>query len=317
VRGTALKTEAMQEATVPASAAPAIEVERLRKSYGTAHAVDEVTLTVPRGEFIGLLGPNGAGKTTLIEMIEGLRVPDAGTVTVLGHRPYPRDLALLPLIGVQTQRSAFFPHLTAIEHLETVAAFYGLDRGAARRALAQVGLADAADIRVSKVSGGQRQRLAIATALVHGPEVIFLDEPTGALDPQARRDLWVLLRQLKAAGRTIVYTTHHLDEAEALCDRVAILHRGRILALGTPHELIGRAAVGSRVLLPATAMTAQQACALDGVDSATVDGGLLTLRTRHLTRVLAALGEHGGLDDVQTRSATLEDAYLELIGAQS
>ncbi|GAA3234372.1 ABC transporter ATP-binding protein [Dactylosporangium siamense] len=307
----------MQAATSRTAAETAIEVERLHKSYGAVQAVTDVSLTVPRGEFIGLLGPNGAGKTTLIEMIEGLRVPDSGTVTVLGRRPYPRDPALLPLIGVQTQKSAFFPHLTAVEHLETVAAFYGLDRGAAQRALAQVGLTDSAGVRVSKVSGGQRQRLAIATALVHQPEVIFLDEPTGALDPQARRDLWTMLRQLKAAGRTIVYTTHHLDEAEELCDRVAILHQGRILTLGTPHELIGRSGVGSRVLLPATAMSAEQARTLDGVDDATVGTDLLTLHTRHLARVLAALGDHGGLDGVQTRSATLEDAYLELIGAQS
>ena len=317
MRGAALKTKAMQAETSQPSAETAIEVERLHKSYGAVQAVRDVSLTVPRGEFIGLLGPNGAGKTTLIEMIEGL----AGARQRHGDRarssPVPRDPALLPLIGVQTQKSAFFPHLTAIEHLETVAAFYGLDRGAAQRALAQVGLTDSAAIRVSKVSGGQRQRLAIATALVHQPEVIFLDEPTGALDPQARRDLWTMLRQLKAAGRTIVYTTHHLDEAEELCDRVAILHHGRILTLGTPHELIGRAGVGSRVLVPATAMSAEQARTLDGVDDATAGSDLLTLHTRHLARVLAALGEHGGLDGVQTRSATLEDAYLELIGAQS
>ncbi len=295
----------------------AIEVDRLRKSYGDVHAVNDVSLSVPRGEFIGLLGPNGAGKTTLIEIIEGLRVPDAGTVTVLGQNPHPRNLALLPLIGVQTQKSAFFPHLTAIEHLETVAAFYGLDRGAAQRALAQVGLTDSAGARVTQVSGGQRQRLAIATALVHEPEVIFLDEPPGALDPQARRDLWAVLRRLKGAGRTIVYTTHHLDEAEALCDRVAILHKGRTVALETPRELIGRAALGTQVLLPAGHLSAEQALDIDGVETASVDNGTLTLHTQHLSRVLAALGESGGLDGVQTRSATLEDAYLELIGAQS
>ncbi|WP_176739024.1 ABC transporter ATP-binding protein [Micromonospora matsumotoense] len=307
-----MRGEAMQD-----NAEPAIEVDRLSKSYGAVRAVDGVTLTVPRGEFIGLLGPNGAGKTTLIEIIEGLRTPDTGTVTVLGHHPHPRNRALLPLIGVQTQKSAFFPHLTASEHLETVAAFYGLDRQAAHRALAQVGLTDSADARVTKVSGGQRQRLAIATALVHQPEVIFLDEPTGALDPQARRDLWAVLRQLKGAGKTIVYTTHHLEEAEALCDRVAILHRGRVVALDTPRELISRAAVGTQVLLPVGQIAPEQASSLDGVDSVTVDNGTLTLHTQHLTRVLAALGASTDLDGVQTRAATLEDVYLELIGAQS
>ncbi|MFI9639333.1 ABC transporter ATP-binding protein [Micromonospora sp. NPDC051925] len=296
---------------------PAVEVEGLSKSYGKVRAVDDVSLTVPRGEFIGLLGPNGAGKTTLIELIEGLRMPDAGTVTVLGHRPHPRNRALLPLIGVQTQKSAFFPHLTAIEHLETVAAFYGLDRQAAQRALAQVGLTASADARVARVSGGQRQRLAIASALVHQPEVIFLDEPTGALDPQARRDLWTMLRQLKSAGKTIVYTTHHLDEAEALCDRVAILHHGRIVALDSPRALISRAAVGTQVLVPMGQLAPEQASRLDGVDSVTVENGTLTLHTQHLTRVLAALGTGADLDGVQTRTATLEDVYLELIGAQS
>jgi ABC-2 type transport system ATP-binding protein len=299
------------------NAEPAVEVERLSKSYGAVLAVDEVSLTVPRGEFIGLLGPNGAGKTTLIEIIEGLRNPGSGTVKVLGHSPHPRNRALLPLIGVQTQKSAFFPHLTAREHLETVAGLYGLDRQAADRALAQVDLTDSADVRVSRVSGGQRQRLAIASALVHQPEVIFLDEPTGALDPQARRDLWTMLRQLKGIGKTIVYTTHHIDEAEALCDRVAILHRGRIVALDAPRELISRAALGTQVLLPAGQIAPELARGLDGVDSVTIENGTLTLHTQQLTRVLAALGANTDLDGVQTRAATLEDVYLEMIGAQS
>ncbi len=302
---------------MPTTTAPAIEVEGLVKTYGDVRAVDGVSLTVPRGEFIGLLGPNGAGKTTLIEIIEGLRVPDAGTVTVLGHRPHPRNRALLPLIGVQTQQSAFFPHLTAIEHLETVAAFYGRDRQAAHRALAQVGLSDSANARVAKVSGGQRQRLAIASALVHQPEVIFLDEPTGSLDPQARRDLWATLRQLKGEGKTIVYTTHHLDEAEALCDRVGILRHGRIVALDAPRDLIGRATSGAQVLLPAGRIEADLAGGLDGVDAVTVANGTLTLHTRQLTRVLAALGASTDLNGVQTKAATLEDVYLELIGANA
>ncbi|MGI5152731.1 ABC transporter ATP-binding protein [Plantactinospora sp. CA-294935] len=307
----------MRGKAMETSAEPAVAVTRLTKSYGEVRAVDDVTLNVPRGEFIGLLGPNGAGKTTLIEIIEGLRVPDAGTVTVLGHRPAPRNLALLPLIGVQTQQSAFFPRLTAREHLETVAALYGLDRQAAQRALDQVGLTDSADVRVTNVSGGQRQRLAIASALVHQPEVIFLDEPTGALDPQARRDLWAVLRQLKGAGKTIVYTTHHLDEAEALCDRVAILHRGRIVALDTPRQLIGRAAAGSQLLLPVGRLAPEQALNVDGVDSVTVESDTLILHTQQLPQVLAALGATTDLAGVQTKSATLEDVYLELIGAQS
>lgn len=292
-----------------------IEVDQVSKSYGSARVVDDVSLSVARGEFVGLLGPNGAGKTTLIEMIEGLREPDSGTVTVLGHRPHPRNLELLPRMGVQTQKSAFFDHLTAIEHLETVAGLYGRSPADARRSLEQVGLADAADVRVTRVSGGQRQRLAIAAALVHEPEVIFLDEPTGPLDPQARRDLWSMLRRLKGEGRSIVYTTHHLDEAEALCDRVAILHAGRIAALDSPRTLISGAALGSEIRLPAGRMTAVEAGALDGVDSVSDAGADLVLHTQHVARVLAALGPD--LDAVTTRGATLEDVYLDLIGARS
>lgn len=292
-----------------------IEVDHLTKSYGSARVVDDVSFSVARGEFIGLLGPNGAGKTTLIEMIEGLRKPDAGTVSVLGHNPIPRNLHLLPRIGVQTQKSAFFEYVSAIEHLETVAGLYGRSSADARRSLEQVGLSDAADVRVSKISGGQRQRLAIAAALVHEPEVIFLDEPTGPLDPQARRDLWAMLRRLKGDGRSVVYTTHHLDEAEALCDRVAILHAGKVAALDSPRTLISGAGLGSEVRLPVGQMTAAQARALDGVDAVSESATDLVLQTKHVARVLAAIGPE--LDAVTTRGATLEDFYLKLIGAQS
>ncbi|OSC56280.1 ABC transporter, partial [Streptomyces sp. BF-3] len=192
-------------------------------------------------------GPNGAGKTTLVEIMEGQRRADSGTVAVLGVSPWPRNTALLPRLGVQTQASAFFVRLTAREHLATVAALYRCDAAAAERTLASVGLTEQGDTRVDDLSGGQRQRLAIASALVHEPELIFLDEPTAALDPQARRSLWQVeptaaldpqarrslwqvLRDLKGQGRTIVYTTHHLDEAEALCDRVAIMVAGRVAA---------------------------------------------------------------------------------------
>ncbi|MFC7470299.1 ABC transporter ATP-binding protein [Actinomadura keratinilytica] len=178
----------------------AVVLDGVRKTYGRTEAVAGVTLTVARGEFFGLLGPNGAGKTTLVEIMEGQRKADAGSVTVLGHHPWPRDTALLPRIGVQTQSSAFFVRLTAREHLTTVAALYRVGSEAAEKALALVGLTDHGDVRVDDLSGGQRQRLAIASALVHEPELIFLDEPTAALDPQARRDLWKVLRDLKGAA---------------------------------------------------------------------------------------------------------------------
>ncbi|MFG1718982.1 ABC transporter ATP-binding protein [Micromonospora chalcea] len=300
---------------MPATDDPAIVLDSVSKSYGEVRAVDDVTVSIGRGEFFGMLGPNGAGKTTLIEMIEGLRTPDSGTVRVLGMSPTPRNLDLLPKIGVQTQRSAFFTRLTAREHLVTVAALYGLPPSAADRALKLVGLTDSADIRVTNVSGGQRQRLAIASAIVHDPQVIFLDEPTAALDPQARRDLGQLLRELKAGGKTIVYTTHHLDEAQALCDRVAILATGRVLALDSPRELIARSGVGTRLVVPASRLSAEQAGRIDGVDGIDFEDGAVVLRTTQTARVLAALGAEGGLDEVETRPATLEDVYLQLMGA--
>ncbi|MEU1811875.1 ABC transporter ATP-binding protein [Micromonospora aurantiaca (nom. illeg.)] len=294
---------------------PAIVLDAVSKSYGEVRAVDEISISIGRGEFFGLLGPNGAGKTTLIEMIEGLRVPDTGSVTVLGRSPAPRNLDLLPLIGVQTQRSAFFTRLTAREHLVTVAALYGLPATAAERALQLVGLTESGDVRVTNVSGGQRQRLAIASALVHDPQVIFLDEPTAALDPQARRDLGQMLRKLKTIGKTIVYTTHHLDEAQGLCDRVAILSAGRVLALDSPRELIARSGIGTRLVVPTGRLSPEQAGNLDGVDGVHVEDDTLVLRTSHTARVLAALGAEADLDDVETRPATLEEVYLELIGA--
>jgi ABC-2 type transport system ATP-binding protein len=206
-----------------------IAARDLRKSYGSLAAVDGVSIEVQPGEFFAILGPNGAGKTTTLEILEGLRRPDSGEVSVLGHKPWPRNPALLPRIGVQLQASSFFEHLTAREQMS------------ARQAdemLGVVGLTESAGTRAEKLSGGQAQRLSTACALVHGPELVFLDEPTGALDPQARRNLWDLLRQINADGRTVVLTTHHMDEAEILCDRVAIMDHGKILQVGPPAALV-------------------------------------------------------------------------------
>ena len=216
----------------------AIRVEGLLKRYGDLKAVDEVSLEVAEGEFFGVLGPNGAGKTTLLEIIEGLRRPDAGSVSVLGRSPWPRDAAHQRRIGVQLQASSFFERLTAREQLVTFASLYGVAPGEADRWLEIVGLTDKAGVRVEQLSGGQTQRLSIACALVHEPELVFLDEPTSALDPQARRNLWDLLREVNGAGRTVVLTTHHMDEAEVLCDRVAIMDHGRVLRLDRPAALI-------------------------------------------------------------------------------
>ncbi|GAA3383174.1 ABC transporter ATP-binding protein [Cryptosporangium minutisporangium] len=290
----------------------AVVLTDVRKQYGEVRALAGISLVVHRSEFFGLVGPNGAGKTTLIEIMEGLREADAGTVAVLGMAPVPRTVPLLRRIGVQTQSSAFFPRLSAREHLETVAALYGAPPEAVDRTLALVGLTGAADTRVKAISGGQRQRLAIASALTHDPEVLFLDEPTASLDPQARRELWTTLRGLQAAGKTIIYTTHHLDEADALCDRVAIIADGAVVALGSPRDLIGGSALPSKVLLAADRLSVADALLLDGAEDAVVEGDSLVISTTSGGRLLTAVGGAVGLDGVETRTVTLEDIYLEL-----
>lgn len=225
----------------------AISATGLTKRYGDLTAVDAVDLAVEVGEFVGVLGPNGAGKTTLLEMLEGLRKPDAGEVQVLGERVWPRNRALQPRIGVQLQKSAFFERLTAREQIHTFAALYQAPRQVADEWLERVGLEEKADDRVEDLSGGQAQRLSIACALVHDPELVFLDEPTAALDPQARRNLWDLLRDINASGRTVVLTTHYMDEAEALCDRVAIIDHGRLLQHDAPAALVSAHASGGNL----------------------------------------------------------------------
>ena len=223
----------------------AVHVVDLVKSYGDLRAVDGVSFEVPEGEIFGILGPNGAGKTTTLEMVEGLRKPDSGEARLLGQASWPRDTRLLRRMGVQLQASAFFERLTATEQLHTFAALYDVPGARADEWLERVGLTEKAGTRTENLSGGQKQRLAIACSLVHDPEIVFLDEPTAALDPQARRNLWDLLSGLNESGRTVVLTTHYMDEAEHLCDRVAIMDRGRILQLDTPEAL--RAASGRTV----------------------------------------------------------------------
>ncbi|MFG3046127.1 ATP-binding cassette domain-containing protein [Streptomyces sp. NPDC048241] len=294
-----------------------VALDGVSKRYGEVTALDGVSLEVRHGEFFGILGPNGAGKTTLVEIVEGMREADSGSVAVFGQSPWPRDIALLARIGVQTQASAFFARLTAGEHLRTVAALYGMAPEAARTALERVGLTEKENARVDHLSGGQRQRLAVATALLNEPELIFLDEPTAALDPEARRELWELLRSLRSEGRTIICTTHYLDEAEALCDRVAIIAGGKVVALDSPRNLIRALAAPTRLLVPADKLSPGAALALTGVDRATVQGADLVIETTVPNRVLPALGDLVDIDSVSVRTPTLEDAYLSLTGTGS
>ena len=294
----------------------AISVRDIRKSYGDLRAVDGVTFEVGHGEFFGILGPNGAGKTTTLEIIEGLREPDAGEVTVLGMRPWPRNPALLPRIGVQLQATSFFERLTVREQLRTFADLYRVPARRADEMLEVVGLTSSAATRTEKLSGGQAQRLSIACALVHRPDVLFLDEPTGALDPQARRNLWDLLRAIAAEGHTIVLTTHHMDEAETLCQRVAIMDHGKILQIGAPAALVRGLAHPVRISIESGLLGQDEARAI--ADGATVadDGVSLTFTTTEPAPVLTRLADHKALTGLQVAGASLEDVFLQLTGRE-
>jgi ABC-2 type transport system ATP-binding protein len=288
----------------------------LRKRYGDVTAVDGVSLTVEEGEFFGILGPNGAGKTTTLEIIEGLRQADGGEISLFGQSPWPRDPALLPRIGVQLQGTAFFERLTAREQLRTFGSLYGVPGRKADAMLETVGLTDKADTQVEKLSGGQTQRLSIACALVHEPELVFLDEPTAALDPQARRNLWDVLRAINTDGRTIVLTTHYMDEAEILCDRVAIMDRGRILRNGPPAALVRDLDASARVSVASGVISLDEARTLPGADEVTDDQVSLTVATRDAPKVVKALADRGALEGVQIKGATLEDVFLDLTGRE-
>jgi ABC-2 type transport system ATP-binding protein len=304
---------------VLASVAPvtgAISVRDLALAYGDLRAVDGVDFEVREGEFFGILGPNGAGKTTTLELVEGLRRPDRGEISVLGLAPWPRNGALLPRIGVQLQASSFFERLTAREQIHTFAALYGVGPGPADVWLERVGLEEKASTRVDKLSGGQVQRLSIACALVHDPELVFLDEPTAALDPQARRNLWDLLSGLNDSGRTVVLTTHYMDEAESLCDRVAIMDHGRILELDTPHALVRSLDAPTRIVVATGQLGLEEARALAGVDTVEEDPAGMVLTTRAPAGVVAALAQRDALDGVQVRTGTLEDVFLDLTGRE-
>lgn len=295
-----------------------ISVRDVRKSYGSVRAVDGVSFDVGPGEFFGILGPNGAGKTTTLEIVEGLRQADSGEITVLGQAPWPRNERLLPRIGVQLQASSFFERLTAREQIRTFASLYGVPAGAADAMLETVGLSEQASVRTEKLSGGQAQRLSIACALVHDPELLFLDEPTGSLDPQARRNLWDLLRKVAGSGRTVVLTTHHMDEAESLCDRVAIMDHGKVLKAGPPAALVRELDQPLRISVQSGLIGADRARQLAGVPPAAVsdDGVSLSIATSEPSRALAALASAEALTGLRVQGATLEDVFLSLTGRE-
>jgi ABC-2 type transport system ATP-binding protein len=280
----------------------AIEVCDLHKRYGSFEAVRGIDIEVHRGEVFGLLGPNGAGKTTTVEILEGYRKRSAGKVSVLGHDPAARELALRRRIGIVLQSSGIYSHLTPREALRHWASFYPHPRDV-EEVLSLMGLQEKADVRTRKLSGGQLRRLDFALALVGDPELIFLDEPTTGFDPQARRAAWETIRSLRSLGKTILLTTHYLDEAQALADRVAIVKDGRVLAIGPPREL----SVGA-----AHYRVAYRDASGDLVELQTDD----PTRTLHeLTSDALARGER--LDELSVGRPTLEDVYLELTAPET
>ena len=305
---------------------PAIRVERLVKRYGDLAAVNELSLAVRRGELLAILGPNGAGKTTTVEIMEGYRRPDAGEVSVLGLDPIRDAARLKPRIGIMLQQGGLYPSAGPCETLRLYARFFQNPRDP-DALLQQVGLETAARTRYRRLSGGQRQRLSLALARVGRPELLFLDEPTAAMDPQARHATWALIREQRRQGVTTVLTTHFMDEAEQLADRVAIVDHGRLVALDTPRALVEGTpvtAIASSVLRFTTAPRldrAQLSALLDGAEVSEDAPGhylVLTIPTpRQIARLANWLAERDLLlADLSAGHGTLEAAFLALTGQE-
>jgi len=300
----------------------ALALRGLHKSYGKVQAVAALDLTVTAGECFGLLGPNGAGKTTTIEICEGLLEPDSGEVEVLGMRWSTHERHLRELLGIQLQETQLSEKLTVTETVRLFRSFYR-SGPPVEEVVALVQLEEKRAARVGTLSGGQKQRLAVACAIVGDPRLLFLDEPTTGLDPQSRRQLWDLIGRFRAEGRTVVLTTHYMDEAEHLCDRVAIVDHGRVIALGTPRALI--ASLGAEHLVgftlePGSDPADERALrALDGVTAVRREDDAFELTTTELRRTMPALlslAERSGLRVavLRTHSATLEDVFVALTG---
>jgi len=299
----------------------AISIEGLRREYGPVIAVDGLDLEIETGECFGLLGPNGAGKTTTIEICEGLNQPDSGRVEVLGCR-WDRDAhSLRQRIGISLQETQLSEKITVAETIDLFRSLYASPRPAAE-VIDSVRMAEKRDSRVGQLSGGQKQRLALALALIPDPELFFLDEPTTGLDPQSRRQIWELIDGFRTRGRTVLITTHYMEEAERLCDRVAIVDHGRVIARGTPRELID--SLGAQYVIefsvPEGEVTDHETLSgLHGVVGVDGHGSRCRLRVSELhtamPALLAALDERDvSLTDLRTHAPTLEDVFVSLTG---
>lgn len=313
----------------PALHAPIIEIKGLVKRYKDFTAVSNIDLEVRTGEIFGILGPNGAGKTTTLEMIEGLRTPDSGTIRVAGIDAVADNDKVRKIIGVQLQSTALFPYLSARELVELFAAFYEVSNPAERgtELLRLVNLEDKAGNSIEELSGGQQQRLSIALALVNSPTITFLDEPTTGLDPHARRNLWQTILDVRAAGTTVVLTTHYMEEAEILCDRVAVMDGGRVIACDTPEGLIRSlpqdAVVSATIAGDTGAITEADVAAVPGVTQASIALAAvpptITAHTCDVQSTLVGLLQLAEQRDVKlgeltSTRASLEDVFLSLTG---
>jgi ABC-2 type transport system ATP-binding protein len=307
----------------------AIQCRDLRKTYdGKVEAVRGLNFEIQAGECFGLLGPNGAGKTTTIEILEGLSEPTSGEVSILGHSWRENEREMREWLGISLQETRLSEKLTVRETIELFASFYRQPRSS-DEVLEQLQLTEKADSWVGKLSGGQRQRLAVATALVCNPKILFLDEPTTGLDPQSRRQLWDIIRAFQRDGGTVLLTTHYMDEAERLCDRLAVVDHGQIIAEGSPADLIERLG-GHHVVefsvsghsdgaASASASVKEVWAGLPSVESVREDDGLiaLTVKQPHLTipALLEAIDRQGTqLQHLTTRQASLEDVFVRLTG---
>ena len=299
----------------------AVRVEGLVKQFDSLTAVDGVSFSVERGEIFGILGPNGAGKTTTLEIIEGLLKPTQGSVSVLGLDVLKSPNKVKARIGVQLQSSAYHDYLKLREILTLLGSFYP-KRVAPEKLLEQVGLSDKANSRVNQLSGGQKQRFTVAASLVNDPELVILDEPTTGLDPQARRNLWALIQEIHQRGVTVVMTTHYMEEAEALCQRLAIMDHGRLVTVDTPRNLINKLDATYTVkLMVANPLTEAQVASLNGgvevVQAA--EGNAYLLRMKNSPEALGTLLEEINRSDIslehlEVTPVTLEDVFLELTG---
>ena len=301
------------------SAQPVIRVSGIRRTYGKVVAVDDVSFEVQDGEIFGLIGPNGAGKTTTMECVEGLRRPDRGTISVLGLDPYRDPYPLQDRIGVQLQQAQLQKRIKVWEAVHLWASLYRKPATDGDRLLEQLGLVEKRNAWFMTLSGGQKQRLFIALALINEPEVVFLDELTTGLDPQSRRAIWDLVRGIRDRGKTVFLTTHLMEEAERLCDRVAIIERGRIIDIDPPARLVARHCPERSVVLATDdPLAAERFRAIPGVDEVVEAEGRFTIRGRgedFVTEVIRCLSEHRiRVTEFRTVLPTLEDVFLKLTG---